>query len=65
MNELTAIILAAGRGMRLQKYTDNKPKPFVEINNKSIIGKGHVKSDSMGLNSVADPVLTDPPRVML
>ena len=30
----TAVILAGGRGMRLKPYTDNHPKPLIEISGK-------------------------------
>ena len=34
---MKAIILAAGRGSRLENYTKKKPKCFLEIRNKTII----------------------------
>jgi len=37
MNNLTAIILAAGKGKRLGSLTDNLPKPMIEVNGTKII----------------------------
>lgn len=34
---MKAIILAAGMGTRIQKYTDGKPKCLLKINNKTIL----------------------------
>lgn len=34
---MQAVILAAGRGSRILKYTDEKPKGLLEINKKSIL----------------------------
>tara|TARA_B100000401_G_C52802756_1_gene719439 strand:+ start:667 stop:1347 length:681 start_codon:yes stop_codon:yes gene_type:complete len=37
MNNLTAIILCGGKGMRLRPLTNDIPKPLVEINDKPIL----------------------------
>ena len=37
MNSMKAIILAAGSGTRLEKYTKKLPKPLVDVNGRSII----------------------------
>ena len=34
---MIGIILAAGRGSRLGKYTKNKPKGLVKVHNKPLI----------------------------
>ncbi len=36
-NELPAVILAAGKGTRLGKLSDNKPKPMTDVNGRMII----------------------------
>jgi len=38
MEKYKAIILAAGKGERLDDITKNLPKPLLEINNKTLIG---------------------------
>ena len=37
MKELTAIILAGGKGSRLGNLTKKKPKPLLKINNKKFL----------------------------
>ena len=37
MNDLSAIILCGGKGMRLRPLTEDAPKPLVEINGKPIL----------------------------
>ena len=39
MKNLPAVILAAGKGQRLGKVTDNLPKPMVEVNGIKIIAR--------------------------
>ena len=34
---LYALVLAGGRGERLRPYTDDKPKPMVELNGKPLL----------------------------
>ena len=34
---MKVIVLSAGRGSRIKKFTNSKPKCFIEINSKSII----------------------------
>jgi len=47
-NKISAIILAAGLGIRLRPITDNKPKTLININGKPILGyqiEGLLKND--------------------
>ncbi len=37
MNNLTAIILCGGKGLRLRPLTNDKPKPLIKIDNKPIL----------------------------
>ena len=34
---LYALVLAGGRGERLRPYTDDKPKPMVELSGKPLL----------------------------
>jgi MurNAc alpha-1-phosphate uridylyltransferase len=47
-----AFILAAGKGTRLQPYTDHAPKPMVEIAGKSIIHRTLEKLAAAGVEEV-------------
>lgn len=47
-----AFILAAGKGTRLRPYTDQMPKPMVEIAGKSIIKRALEKLDDEGVKEV-------------
>ena len=38
---MKAVILAAGKGSRLGKLTDNIPKPMIKLNNKPILEHNH------------------------
>ena len=37
MNKTDIVILAGGKGSRIKKYLNKKPKPLVEINNFSFL----------------------------
>ena len=37
MNNMQAIVLAGGRGERLRPYTDDRPKPMIEVGGKPLL----------------------------
>lgn len=47
-----AFILAAGMGSRLRPYTDNLPKPMVEISNKPLLGYIFDHLKQAGINDI-------------
>jgi choline kinase len=49
---MRAIIIAAGRGSRLGKITDNIPKPLVEVNGESILGRQISLFNQLGINDI-------------
>ena len=49
---MRSIILAAGRGTRLNPLTLNKPKPLVEILDKSLISRQVNILKSQGINDI-------------
>lgn len=49
---MRAIIIAAGRGSRLGSITDDLPKPLVEINGKSILGRQISLFNKMGIKDI-------------
>ena len=49
---MRAIIIAAGRGSRLGPITDNLPKPLVEVNGESILGRQITLFNKMGINDI-------------
>lgn len=46
---LTAVIMAGGKGTRLRPYTDNIPKPLLELNQKPIIAHNIDRLISFGI----------------
>lgn len=49
---MKAIILAAGRGSRLEKYTKNMPKGMLQFNGKSLIGRQVEVLRSCGIKKI-------------
>ena len=49
---MKAIILAAGVGSRMKKYTATLPKGMIEINNKTLIDEGHAYGYEGGTKKV-------------
>ena len=47
-----AMILAAGFGTRLRPFTDNLPKPLLEINGKTLIARHLDKLAAIGVTRV-------------
>tara|TARA_X000001036_G_scaffold404960_1_gene412607 strand:+ start:22 stop:729 length:708 start_codon:yes stop_codon:yes gene_type:complete len=47
---MKALILAAGVGSRISKYTDGKPKCLLKIDNKSILEHQLVKLNKLGIS---------------
>jgi len=50
--ERNAIVLAAGEGKRLLPYTENKPKPLVEVNGVSILENALDNLKSVSVSTV-------------
>lgn len=49
---IDAIIMAGGRGQRLQPLTDSTPKPLLKIGNKPIIEYGLDRLNQFGINNI-------------
>ena len=49
---MKAIILAAGQGTRLKKYTENLPKGMLEFQGKTIIERQLETYRSMGIDDI-------------
>lgn len=63
MDSLTAVILAGGKGSRLEPLTDNLPKPLVRISDRPIIEilikqlyKGGVRAATLAVGYLADQI---------
>ena len=52
MEEIKALIVAAGRGRRLGTITTNTPKPLVEINGEPLLKRSIEILSSFGINNV-------------
>jgi L-glutamine-phosphate cytidylyltransferase len=52
MGQIKAIILAAGRGSRLNKYTKNLPKGMLEVYGKPILLRQIENYKSLGINDI-------------
>lgn len=50
---MKAIILAAGRGSRMEKLTDQKPKCLVEINDESLLDRQLTALRAAGITDIA------------
>jgi len=48
----TAVILAAGRGLRLRPHTDHRPKCLVEVNGRSILSRQLASLEASGFTRV-------------
>ena len=49
---MRAIIIAAGRGSRLGEITENVPKPLVEVNGESILGRQIFLFKQLGIDDI-------------
>lgn len=49
---MQAIIMAAGRGSRMQELTDSQPKPLLEIGGESIIGRQVALFNKYGIKDI-------------
>lgn len=47
-----AMVLAAGRGIRMRELTDNKPKPLIEVCGKSLIDYNFERLKNVGIKDV-------------
>ncbi len=50
---MKAIILAAGRGSRMKKLTDERPKCLVELHGQSLLDRQIATLKKAGINSIA------------
>ena len=53
MKEFTAIIPAAGKGVRLLPYTENMPKTMISVAGKPILGHILDQVENCGIKKVA------------
>lgn len=49
---MKAVILAAGKGSRLGKFTDNIPKPMIKLNNKPILEHNILMCQKAGIKDI-------------